>query len=111
MTARNIVRILLSTMLAACAVDESPGETTAEQELGAAAGLGDINFDGVVDGQDAVDYITAWGIQIDTYQLVDDSYNPGTLLARRPYDWQVKVYGDPCLPSGVSRQQFPPSKV
>ena len=73
--------------------------------------VGDFNRDGVVDGQDNVDWIKSFGIQIRTYGVTDEQYNPGTALIRRPGDYAVKMYADECLPPSVSPEQFPPRLV
>jgi len=74
-----------------------------------ARSVGDFNRDGVIDGQDNVDWIKSFGIQIRTYGVTDEQYNPGLMLDRRGGDRAVKMYDDRCLNEiGVSPEQFPP---
>src|SRR4051794_24120268 len=78
---------------------EVPPEGIAEQAVGADIGLPDWNWDGVIDGKDAVSYLEYYGIRFDTYRLTDDVHNLAVTLPHRPWDLAVKTISESCLAS------------
>lgn len=77
------------------------------------ADLGDFNQDGKIDNKDIVDFIKSYGINITTYRVSDDIYNPFCfdLLERPPENVDINSESWKWRPDGLAKSISPEKRL